>query len=140
MHPALIRNAIDERPQTFAPEAARTVVGLERRTVKLVMDPKTRRIGGLSRRTFSDVYGDRTEEVRFEAWPASKEDSNPGRVVVLAGKREVARFDFAPATLGVTIDSVPAGERQRDKARAVADSEIELREIAPHSSRSISHP
>ena len=86
------------------------------------------RVVQLSRSTFSDEFGDGIEELRFERAQGSAHCKS---VSVLLSGREIAHFDF-DAALPAAAPVLPAGLRQRDAVRVVAERDVLLTEIAPH--------
>jgi len=146
LHPALVASAMRERPENVHPTGGRRRLFAWNDELWTVDLDGAGRIARLERETSSDLLGDGTEELRYEAWQsaASEDDETasfaqatgtallrPGRVVVTARGRELARFTFSDS-VGVT-DSVrvPAGEPRRDRGHVIAYDEIEFREIAP---------
>lgn len=124
LHPTIVANAIRERRENLrkAGNKGRYLFAWNDELWKVDIDERSGRVARLERYVYSDLFDDGTEVVTF---------ISPGRVVVTAGGRELARLDFGDLAAGVTME-VPAGDRKRDRARLVSAREIELREVAPH--------
>jgi len=144
LHPALVASAMRERPENVRPAGGRKRLFAwndEQWTVEL---DGAGRIVRLERETTSDLLGDGTEEVRYEDWHEIGDDAatglaqsigvatfQPGRVVVSARGRELARLVFDEAATDTDSVRLPDGDRRRDRSRAIAQDEIVFREIAP---------
>lgn len=160
LHPAIVANAMLERRENTMASAV-TVFAWNDAFWHVAWDIGSSRIQKLERRTYDDRLGDGIEEVRYEGWASDGEKLMPGRVVVSARGRELARIDFGPiehrsrraiasadaGALGAATGSGGAGaaglvegwpafpvvddELDLD-AMVVAERELALREIAPH--------
>jgi glyoxylase-like metal-dependent hydrolase (beta-lactamase superfamily II) len=94
------------------------------------LDERAGRVTKLSRNDVSDLFGDGSEEVRYEVWAPPAGGPAPGRVVVESRGRETARIDYVSIERGPAA-AIPAGDRRRDRGRIVSPDEIVLREVEP---------
>jgi hypothetical protein len=130
LHPAIVANAMRERPENVRPAWKQALFAWNDELWSAKLDPSSGRITSLERKFHHDLFGDGTETVRYESWPDGAR-LHPGRVVITSNGREVARLDFEPLARGAKLE-IPAGDRDRDRARLMPSDEFVLREVAPH--------
>jgi glyoxylase-like metal-dependent hydrolase (beta-lactamase superfamily II) len=85
----------------------------------------------LSRKFYSPVSGDGSEEVKFAGDFLGRDRRSAGSVSVAAGGREVARIDWQGAET-VEPQAFPAGNPTRDAEQLIKAEEAQLSELAPH--------
>lgn len=162
LHPWLVENAMRERPenvQTLSLE--RQVFAWNDVLWTITRDSGTGRIVKLVRPIWSDLLGDSDEVIQYEFSSTEQAGETsilpaqqaPREVVVRGRGRELGRFEFSadfPAagesvtakrsgdsadadTSDATAPAVfPEGQRSRDHARRIAESEVQFTELAPH--------
>lgn len=136
IHPALVELAMRERPETVARrEGGDLLFAWNGELWRVLVDPETARVIGLSRRLFHDVLGDLEEEVRYAYEASIGGDACRGTIVTLGG-REILRLALeAPAAHdvpalpgpGVATDGTPVVP----VPPVVSEDEVVLRELAP---------
>jgi len=131
LHPRAIASALAERRADWSTDGSESKLVFAWNDVlwHVELDPAAGRVLRLERAYAHPLYGDRTEEIRFEEWPQSGGD--PRRVVVRHDALEVARFELTAAT-SCEPPVLPAGDRERDRVRAVSAREIRLEPVADH--------
>jgi glyoxylase-like metal-dependent hydrolase (beta-lactamase superfamily II) len=132
LHPALVQLAMRERPECVRRVEKGLVFAWNDELWSLDLAPGSAadRMTGMRYDLASYVFGDQSQEVRYEGWPSDPAATSPGRVLVNALGREVLRLDY---TVTEAVDSVgiAAGDRKRDRQWVAPLSEIVPREIAP---------
>jgi len=132
LHPTMVANAILERRENLEPDHADGYLFAWKDELwSMSLDGQSGKITSLHRRVYSDLYGDGTEDVRYTNWPEGVAGQFAGSVTVSLRGREIAHFEFGAIERGIQM-SMPAGDRQRDRTRLVAASEITFKELAPH--------
>lgn len=133
IHPALVLNALRERPECIRRVEGGLVFAWNDELWTMDLDPATpaNRVTALRFDYASYTYGDQTMEVRYEGWPADPNATSPGRVVVQSLGREVLRADFTTAERADSV-GIAMGDRERDRQWVASEAEIVPREIAPH--------
>jgi len=133
LHPALVLHAMRERPECVRRVEGGLVFAWndELWTLDLDPGPAADRVTALRFDFASYVFGDQTQEVRYEGWPRDPSATSPGRVAVNTLGREVMRIDFTTTEKADSV-GIATGDRKRDRQWVAPAAEIMPREIAPH--------
>ncbi len=139
LHPMVVASALTERRDAAQVVAGSTLLFAwndELWTVHL--DPGTAgAIDRLERRVFDDILGDGVETIRYlrppvaSSQPAVASAGQALDTVVSCWGRELARLRFGAAQPAPAV-ALTAGDRSRDRARALGRAEMVFTEIAPH--------
>jgi glyoxylase-like metal-dependent hydrolase (beta-lactamase superfamily II) len=132
LHPLVVEDALLERRDAVRPDAGGGKAQLFAWNDELWQIERDRvgNLAALTRRVHDEVYGDGTEVVRWEGWRAGT-PATPGKVTVTRRGRQIAALELGPPAAADSI-RVPAGDRDRDRWRLAASTEVVPREIAPH--------
>ena len=133
LHPSLVARALTARRENVELVDA----GSESRPATLLFawndelwrihaDRSSGRIVKLERHVYSDVFGDGSEEIRFEDYRGNM----PHRIVSVASGREIFRLELTSAVHGSEVVRLPEESDHWD-AQVIAPEDIAFREIAP---------
>ena len=133
LHPALVQQAMRERPECVRRVEKGLVFAWNDELWALDLDPGSAadRMTAMRYDLASYVFGDQSQEVRYEGWPADPAATSPGRVRVNALGREVLSLEYT-ATEAADSVGIAAGDRKRDRQWVAPLAEIVPKEIAPH--------
>jgi glyoxylase-like metal-dependent hydrolase (beta-lactamase superfamily II) len=132
IHPTLLAGAMRERPECVMQVDRGLAFAWNDELWRLDLDPESHeRVTSLRYDLASDVFGDQSQEVRYETWPSDPAALSPGTVVVYTLGREAMRIDFSTAEKADSV-GIAKGDRTRDRQWVAPLAEIVPREIAPH--------
>ncbi len=133
LYPALVIEAMRERRDSVrlegAPAAKNSsyLFAANDELWSARVETKGTQLVSLTRRVFSDVFGDGEEQVRYQP--------DPARVTVNLRGRETCRIDFSapqPTSPTTPMPAVPAGDAKRDRNLVIAARDVSFQELAPH--------